>query len=380
MASDAVLDFERLLAPVPGDNPAGSPSRGKRSSETVDDANKARVLERSHLYSDGLDSQGQPLPSPDWGPVLTKGQVALADECKDLKVAAALVEALVRRHGFAGLRDGFRLVRCLVESFWDRLYPLPDEEDGAAARLAPLGGLDSALPVPISRVPITKGKSAGPFSAFDYQRALELDGISDPDKRSRREADPGAVTLQMFNRSVAETGPQFFRDLLDDLGQCLEELQGLGTVLEKQCQTDPNGGSALPSTSSLRTALEASRDVVTRISAHLLEAKEGEDGPGADAPAANQASATPGGTGKGDGVAVGQVRNREEAFQGLLRVAEFFKRTEPHSPVSYALEQAVRWGRMSLPDLLKELVPEEAVREQMFKRVGIVVKDEPAPP
>ena len=52
-------------------------------------------------------------------------------------------------------------------------------------------------------------------------------------------------------------------------------------------------------------------------------------------------------------------------------LAEYFKQTEPHSPVSYALEQAVRWGRMSLPELLAELMPEEALRQQVFKRVGI---------
>jgi type VI secretion system protein ImpA len=57
-------------------------------------------------------------------------------------------------------------------------------------------------------------------------------------------------------------------------------------------------------------------------------------------------------------------------------VADFFKRTEPHSPISYALEQAVRWGRMPLPELLQELIPEDAVRGQLFKLVGIVPRQE----
>ena len=38
---------------------------------------------------------------------------------------------------------------------------------------------------------------------------------------------------------------------------------------------------------------------------------------------------------------------------------------------SYALEQAVRWGRMPLPDLLTELIPEQSARDQIFKIVGI---------
>ena len=68
---------------------------------------------------------------------------------------------------------------------------------------------------------------------------------------------------------------------------------------------------------------------------------------------------------------MGQIGSREEAFRALLQVAEFFKRTEPHSPISYTLEQAVRWGRMPLPELLSELVPEDSTREQIFKLVGI---------
>jgi type VI secretion system protein ImpA len=55
----------------------------------------------------------------------------------------------------------------------------------------------------------------------------------------------------------------------------------------------------------------------------------------------------------------------------LLRVAEFFRRTEPHTVLSYALEQVVRWGRMPLPALLRELIPDDGSRQQLFKQVGI---------
>jgi type VI secretion system protein ImpA len=69
------------------------------------------------------------------------------------------------------------------------------------------------------------------------------------------------------------------------------------------------------------------------------------------------------------------VATREDAFRALLQVADFFRRTEPHSPVSYALEQAVRWGRMPLPELFGELISDEAIRTELFRRIGI-----PRPP
>jgi hypothetical protein len=42
----------------------------------------------------------------------------------------------VRIDGFGGLEMGFRLARELVESYWDNLYPQPDE-DGLSTRTLP---------------------------------------------------------------------------------------------------------------------------------------------------------------------------------------------------------------------------------------------------
>lgn len=51
-----------------------------------------------------------------------------------------------------------------------------------------------------------------------------------------------------------------------------------------------------------------------------------------------------------------QLANRDQAFQELRKIADYFSKTEPHSPVSFLLEKAIRWGYMSLPDLMQELV------------------------
>jgi type VI secretion system protein ImpA len=69
------------------------------------------------------------------------------------------------------------------------------------------------------------------------------------------------------------------------------------------------------------------------------------------------------------------LETRQEALVTLLRVAEYFRQAEPHSPISYALEQAVRWARLSLPELLSELVTDKSAREEIFKRAGIKQPD-----
>lgn len=67
-----------------------------------------------------------------------------------------------------------------------------------------------------------------------------------------------------------------------------------------------------------------------------------------------------------------QPMNRDSAFLQLRNIAEYFSKSEPHSPVSYLLEKAIRWGYMSLPDLMQELVSgNDKVLEQINLVTGI---------
>ena len=72
------------------------------------------------------------------------------------------------------------------------------------------------------------------------------------------------------------------------------------------------------------------------------------------------------------------IRNREDALNAILQLGEYFRRVEPHSLVPFALEQAVRWARMPLPELMMELIPEENPRKALFKQVGIRPPDPPS--
>ena len=69
---------------------------------------------------------------------------------------------------------------------------------------------------------------------------------------------------------------------------------------------------------------------------------------------------------------IDQVKmTREDALRQLRDLAEFFKATEPHSPISYALERIANWGKLPLPDLWSEIIPEDSARSSAFKLVGI---------
>src|SRR5713226_9240280 len=125
MASPPILEFETLLAPIEGANPAGEelpfPVRKK-----LDDARKD--INPNLFAPDDPRRPEKPQPA-DWPGIEQLAKDTLARTRKDLLVAARLTEALVKRHGFGGLRDGLRLMRRLVKECWDRVYPVIQDGD-----------------------------------------------------------------------------------------------------------------------------------------------------------------------------------------------------------------------------------------------------------
>ena len=375
MASPATLDLELLLQPISEAEPSGPELKDEPAQSAVyyrikDARDTARAAERQRaqatLYGDEAETSS--VAAPDWKLVRTLAIEALAKQSKDLWIAAWLIEALVRAHGLAGLRDGFQLTRELCERFWDGIHPRPDD-DGYSHTVAQLTGLcgdesEGALVAPILDIPITNSPAFRPLSSADYLQATKLEQIADPDRRAQR-IDQGAVTLETFSRAAAGTPDVWYETLLEDLDQCLDEFQRLSQVLDEKCGQNADGYSAAPPTSSLRNTLEECRDRVRS----LAPRKPDQPPDGAEPGAATDLATVTGSPARA--VATGPVVTREDAFRALLQVADFFQRTEPHSPVSYALKQAVRWGRMSLPELMSELISESNVRQDVFRRIGI---------
>lgn len=366
MGESELINFAELTAAIPGERATGNDPREDfsptASYRTLKDARASvRTEERELLSGDG--QAGAP---PDWTPIVELSTKVLKEQAKDLEVAAWLLEGLTREYGFAGLRAGFQLSRELVEKYWEALYPMPDEE-GVGRRVAALAALDATVPLWINTMPITEGHSGGPYSWFDYQQAVEIEQITDPDKKQKR-LERGAAQMEQFKTAVGETPAAFYRALVADLAGCLEELAKLSTVLDGKC-----GADASPNFSQLRNALQSCVETVQNVAKEKLEAAAAEaltDGSGAAA----QVGGGNGGAAGATAAAVGAIRNREGAFREIMRIAAYFKQTEPQSLVWYALEQVVRWGRMPLPDLLAEFVPEEA--RTRFGWIGIKGKAE----
>jgi type VI secretion system protein ImpA len=70
-------------------------------------------------------------------------------------------------------------------------------------------------------------------------------------------------------------------------------------------------------------------------------------------------------------VPTGRIATREDAFRALEEAAEFFSRTEPHSPLASTLREAVRRGRLTWSELLEEIVPDVDSRAAILSSLGI---------
>ena len=71
----------------------------------------------------------------------------------------------------------------------------------------------------------------------------------------------------------------------------------------------------------------------------------------------------------------GPLRTRAQALQQLRDVAAFFRRTEPHSPVAYLAEKAVKWGDMPLHEWLRKVVKDQGAMSHLHELLGIEAEE-----
>ncbi|HSG70666.1 MAG TPA: type VI secretion system protein TssA [Planctomycetaceae bacterium] len=375
MSTPPVLDLESLVNPISEENPIGTDPRLDDTPTSLyyqikDVRNQARASERKSLMY-GEDDES------DWSPIVDLAPELLSTLAKDLEVGAYLTEALVRERGFAGLRDAFTLLAELVERYGDELYPLPDE-DGIETRVAPLSGLngeggDGTLIAPIARIPITGSTSVGQFHSVDLQQAKNLDNLSS--EARDQQIQEGVPELSTVMSAIHETSDQFYQHLLEDLTGASEAFERLNQACDEKYGRDA------PPSSAISNAIEEVRKTLMGLVGSRITSSSPEDESPEEDEVESSAEGAPvskGTSGSSASIASASIQNREEAFRGILRVAEFFKKTEPHSPIPFALERIVRWGRMPLPQLLKELIQDEGSIDQMFKLVGIPSTDQEA--
>jgi type VI secretion system protein ImpA len=359
------VDLAALLAPVPGDAPAGADLRADSSPQSLyfrlrDARAEARAAERAMEADDSASAA-----PPQWRTIRDLAIEAITGYSKDLEIAAWLTEALVRGDGLVGFTAGACLMNGLVEAFWDDLFPLPDE-DGMATRVGPVAGLngqsgDGTLSQPLRRLALFTRSDGAPLQMWQFEQSSDLAAISDPERRQQRIA-AGVVPFDTVENEAHAAGAAHWTRLRDQANAAAAAWRALSDAL------DSRAGADAPPTSRVREILEKITAAAARFAAP--EGAATPDAAGAAAPGA----AVLGSAGFSAGEAMpgaGAVASREEALRSLAAIAAFFRSTEPLSPLSYTLQEAVRRARMSWPELLEEIVPDLGLRAQILISLGI---------
>ena len=276
----------------------------------------------------------------------------------------------MRLEGFAGLRDGLTMITGLVERFWDGLFPEPDD-DGMETKVGPIAGLSGSgatgtLSQPIRTLPITRGASAR-YSLWHYEQAADLEKLTDPTRREAR-TKAGVISLEQFRQSVKETSAEEMREIFTAVEESQAALETMtqafravaGTTLQRRrlcaiCSPRwPARSGSLPPKSRRRGACR-------RCGGSLHRGRRRSCG--ARPHGATQVAAP---VVRREGFA-----SRDEALAELTKIAAYFRKTEPHSPLSYTIDEAVRRGKLSLPELLAELAQDPAHIKYILLAAGI---------
>lgn len=367
MASEEIIQLDTLLQPIAEDNPVGVDIREDASPTssyyTIKDARSAaRAAERNNIFDNDNNEASQ-----HWRKILELAPDILQNQAKDLEVACWYTEALVRHFGFQGLRDGFKLIHGLIKQYWDSLYPLPDE-DGIETRVASLTGLngegaEGVLIAPIRNIEITQGHEPGPFTYWKYQQSLDIEKIIDEESRAEKASKLG-FSNNDIERAVAESSETFFVNMRDDIRESIDTYREVGRLLDEYC-----GINDSPPTSNIINILEDCLGVVNHIGRNKLPAAETDVNNTADQKADSSSA-------QAQEQISGPVNSRADAFKKLMEISAYFRKTEPHSPISYILERAVKWGDMPLEDLIKELIPDSTARGFYGSLTGIKTDDD----
>jgi type VI secretion system protein ImpA len=324
------IDLEPLLAPITPAAPTGS--------NASDDESAGFLF---GIRRDRRPPDGETEPASEerlrWNRVLAACREALTKRSKDLRVAAWLAEAATHVDGLHGLLAALRLIESLLDRYWDRLHPGATAEGiDAEVRVAPLEFLcaSNAMLVAVQRCPLIQVGSET-FDYIGHQEALQPGS-------SRQAFDAWKQALS----SLPAPSRSAIAGTLAESIATLERMRAFCT-------------ERLPDTTVSWHPLLELLEAIHEVFAPKAGPAPGPAGPAASGEAIPSVSdGRPAGAEPGGG-----LRTREDAFRELRRVATFLRHHDPHSPIWYLLERAVRWSEMPLEQVLRDIVKPDALAQ-----------------
>lgn len=353
------IDIEALLVPIRDDAPCGD---DYSFSAEFDKIKRAREEDDPYL------SQGEwatALKVADWPVVVEQCTNLLQHKSKDIRAASWLVEGLTHVQGYRGLADGCDLLRKLCDVHWSLLYPQPEEGD-QELRIGAFTHFVTTSVQLVRGVPVTQGNGVA-YSCADYDNALRFENLASKTPELRDGIPEHKVTLEKFSASQKKTPRSFYETLQADFAAAQEAWKQLAATI------DTHLGVEGPSFTVVFDAFALAGRVLQRLfkEAGVQVEAMNDEATNLSTDAAHVAATV---------TYSGPIANRGQALQQLQQVADFFHRTEPHSPVAYLASRAVQWGNMPLHEWLRTVIKDGGTLSQVEELLGMSVtpkNDEP---
>jgi len=328
-----MLDLEKLLAPIGGGQPCGE---DLAFSSEIDAIVRARQADDPSLEQGAWVTD---LKEADWKFVGKQCAQLIEKRSKDLQLAVWLAEAGMKTGGVRGLAESLILIAGLCDRWWDGMHPLPDE-DGFERRIGNLAWVASRIAPWLRAVALTDGAEGHSLSHFDVARAQ------------------GGEALARLEAARQRSPRAFYQGLSSDCARCKEAIDGLERSIDARLGADG------PSFSAARSGLESVLMFVKPLAGEDPAAAQAKPEAGTG-PAAASAAPLPAAS------AGGPLESRVQALAQLRAVAEYFRRTEPHSPVAYLADKAAHWGEQPLHVWLRALVKDDASFAHIEELLGV---------
>ena len=322
-----MTDLEALLRPVSDDARCGPDLDAAGDPAYVEFGVAAEWKEAKYVGDQEVSSA----QAPDWRKLKETGAALLAVS-KDLRIAKHYVAALAHTDGLPGFAAGVRLLRDLLDRYWDALHPVLEgpNDDWRKNLVMDLNDERGAL-AGLRAAFIAESRKVGRFAVRDIE---VLDGTLPPAQGAT------APTAELLREAIrdSELASENLR-----LESCREALADLAAIQNTFRQHQ----------STLYPEFPVAEKLLARAQALLGEALGFEsDAGGAPAPAAEA-------EGSGDG-APGKLKTRADARRVLESVCDFLERTEPAHPAPILIRRAARLLDLSFVDIIRDLAPEAA--------------------
>jgi type VI secretion system protein ImpA len=311
-----------MLDPITAESPCG---------ESLEDTQLLASFDAFRVFG-----QSTPLdPVPEWAEIKRQAIDALG-KSKDLRVLAFLGSAVLRTDGFAAFSETLTVAARWLELYWTQVHPLVTEDvifrRNALNCFADQMGVVDGL----RRIPLVASRVHGKYGLRDVDIATGQVTPKDGDPRPSED---------QINAAFAEMPVEELSALHQSAVSAVAALKSIGALMR-----DNAGTEATPDFDPLSGQIVR----LERLLAAQLALRPG-----------HEAAMTGAEGGAAGGAVPGAIKSRQDAVAALDAVADFFRRTEPSSPIPLFMARAKRLVSKDFLEVLADIAPDGVAQARM---------------